>query len=514
MTIVLALILAPTLAGVAAFFIRSTALRRGILVLTALAHSGLTAAAWTLRATGGSGTGSGLGAGAWLGLDGAGILFLATTSALFLASAVYAVGFLRRESRAAASDLQESLIFRNAPEAVFTGCMLLFLAAMTLVTLSRNLGLLWVAVEATTLASAPLIYFHRSPRSLEATWKYLLVCSVGIALALLGTFFLGVAAAAAGPGGKPLSLMLDDLLAGAPGLQVPWLKAAFILLLVGYGTKMGLAPLHTWLPDAHSESPSVVSALLSGAVLNCAFLGILRVHQVCIAASQEAFAQDLLVLLGLLSLAVAAVFILGQTDYKRLLAYSSVEHMGILSLGVGLGGVGAFGSAFHAINHSFTKAMLFLLAGNILAVYGTKTIAGVRGVARVLPFSGILWLAGFFAVTGTPPFGSFWSELTILKAAVDQHREVVGALYLAFLALIFMGTATAFLHMAQGEPSPGASAARLRGRWLSQAPAAALGIAVLALGLYMPLGLRQLLEEVATMLGGTMLGGAMPGGLR
>ena len=206
---------------------------------------------------------------------------------------------------------------------------------MTLVTVSHHFGLMWVGVEATTLASAPLIYFHRQHRSLEATWKYLLICSVGIALALLGNFFLAVAA---GRAGRQLDgpLSLSDLSGRCRiGLIVSWLKAAFLFFLVGYGTKMGLAPLHTWLPDAHSEAPSVVSALLSGALLNCAFLAILRVHRFAPPPGEAAFSQGLLVFFGLISMGVAAMFILGQADFKRMLAYSSVEHMGILALGVG-----------------------------------------------------------------------------------------------------------------------------------------------------------------------------------
>ncbi len=490
-----ALFLIPTLAGASAFLLRHAGLRRGLLVGTALAHTALTAWAWGQLAVADPE--------AWLALDPLGLLFLSITSALFLGAAFYSVGYLRRESDGAHQDFEESFLFTNEPEAVFVGCMLFFLAAMTLVTVSRHLGVLWVAVEATTLASAPLIYFHRHHRSLEATWKYLLVCSVGIALALLGNFFLGVAAASAGPGGKPVSLLLDDLLANASSLQTPWLKAAFILLLVGYGTKMGLAPMHTWLPDAHSESPSVVSALLSGAVLNCAFLGILRTFQVCRAAGQAAFAQDLLITLGLLSMGVAAMFILGQTDYKRLLAYSSVEHVGILALGVGLGGVGAFGSIWHAINHSLTKAMLFLVAGNILTVYRTKSIREVRGVARVLPLTGVLWIAGFLAITGTPPFGVFFSELMILKASFDQYHEWVGAVYLVLLGVIFIGLATAFLRTSQGGSPPEAAPERLSHRWLAQVPPALFGLAVLGLGIHLPARLRTVIEEAAGMLGGS-----------
>ncbi|HUI28113.1 MAG TPA: proton-conducting transporter membrane subunit, partial [Candidatus Kryptonia bacterium] len=396
-------------------------------------------------------------------------------------------------------DFEEALWFANAPEATFTTCLLLFLAAMTLVTVSHRFGLLWLAIEMTTLASAPLIYFHRHHRSLEATWKYLLVCSVGIALALLGNFFLAVAAS--NHGGEPIPLVLNDLIERAAELHVPWLKAAFLLLMVGYGTKMGLAPLHTWLPDAHSEAPSVVSALLSGALLNCAFLGVLRIQQVCEAAGQGAFGRDVFVDFGLLSMAVAAVFIVGQPDYKRMLAYSSVEHMGLLSLGVGLGGVAAFGAMLHAVNHSLTKAMLFLIAGNILAAYRTKSTRDVRGVLRVLPMSGVLWVTGFLAITGSPPFGPFLSELTILRGALDQDRSVVAFLYLTFLAVIFVGMATAVLRMAQGTPATEATNAPGGEPVSAIVPSAVLAAIVLVLGLYIPGPLRDALAAAARTLG-------------
>ena len=331
-------------------------------MLAAVAHTTLVAACWVqLPAAAVNG---------WMAIDAPALLFLSITSVLFVAAAVYAVSYLAQEARIGKHDSDgEEVPFVNFPEAVFAGCLLFFLATMTLVSVSRHLGLMWVGVEATTLASAPLIYFHRNHRSLEATWKYLLICSVGIALALLGNFFVAVAARSAG--GSTIHLTIDDLVAHATSLNPLWLKAAFLFFLVGYGTKMGLAPLHTWLPDAHSEAPSVVSALLSGALLNCAFLTILRVHSLLSAAKLASFSSDLLVLFGLISMAVAAVFILGQSDFKRMLAYSSVEHMGILSLGIGIGGVATFGAMLHTVNHSLTKAMLFLAAGNILALYRT-----------------------------------------------------------------------------------------------------------------------------------------------
>jgi hydrogenase-4 component F len=489
--VIAALLLVPLLAGTVAFGLRHDGARRVLLVAAAAAHAALTAAAWVVAPApvwGG-----------WLALDAIGQVVLAVTSALFLACAVHAAAYLRREGQGARRDFGEGLLFDNAPEATFTACLLLFLAAMTLVTLSQRFGLLWVAVEATTLASAPLIYFHRHHRSLEATWKYLLVCSVGIAIALLGNFFLAVAAAP--PGAVPLPLVVQDLVGGAAHLDRTWLEAALVLFLVGYGTKVGLAPLHTWLPDAHSEAPSVVSALLSGALLNCAFLGIVRAQQVCVAAGVADFGRGLLLGFGLLSMGVAAVFIHGQADYKRLLAYSSVEHMGIVALGIGLGGVGTFGALLHVLGHSAAKATLFLVAGNILAAYRTKSTREVRGVLRLLPVSGTLWVLGLFAITGSPPFGPFLSELTILRAALDHGHPWIALAFLALLAVVFVGMGSAVLAMAQGNPPEGTRVPAASEPLTTIAPAMACFAVALVLGVWVPPSLRAVLERAAQALG-------------
>ncbi len=484
------LVLIPACAGIVTFFVASDRLRRGLLIFAALTQTALSLETWIVWPTpvlcG------------WLAEDALGRLIETLTSVLFLAVSFYAVAYLREERSQPHSDIEEGFIFSNAREASFTGCLLLFLAAMTLVAVSQQVALLWIAVEATTLASAPLIYFHRHHRSLEATWKYLLICSVGIALALLGVFFLAVAATS--PDGSTIALMMQDLRLNAHHLNVPWFKAAFVLLLVGYGTKMGLAPFHTWLPDAHSEAPSVASALLSGALLNCAFLGILRAQEICVAAGLADFSDRLLLAFGLLSMAVAAVFISGQTDYKRMLAYSSVEHMGILAVGVGLGGAAVFGAVLHIINHSLTKAMLFLVAGNLLALYRTKNTDGVAGVLSVAPASGVLWLLGLFAITGSPPFGPFLSEFTILKAALDQGQILIAVAYLAILAVILAAMAAPALAMAQGTPAEPVAPARPRSMALSVAPAM-LGIGVLVMGIYMPPVLSRALREAARLLG-------------
>jgi hydrogenase-4 component F len=296
--------------------------------------------------------------------------------------------------------------------------------------------------------------------------------------------------------------------ARAGSLDTRWLKAAFLLLLIGYGTKMGLAPMHTWLPDAHSEAPSVVSALLSGALLNCAFLALLRILAVCSAAGLGQFGRQTLLVFGLVSMGVAAGLIIGQPDYKRMLAYSSVEHMGILAVGVGLGGAGDWGALFHAVNHSLTKAALFLLAGNILAAYGTKRSAEVGGALRSLPITGALWIAGFFAIVGAPPFGAFTSELAILRAAVTSGSWVVVAAYSLLLAAIFAGMMSVLVRMAQGNRAA-PSATGLRGTPGSGAPETVLSVAAptglilltAGLGLYVPRFFDQVLREAARILG-------------
>ena len=501
------LVAMPAISALLAFALPWNWVRRGLLVASAIGQVGLVAACFARQPQ--------PVLNGWIALDAVSLLFLGITSLVFCVVCVYSVGYLARERVRMPNEPSDEVPFVNFPEAVFTGCLLMFLAAMTLVTLSHHWGLMWVAVEATTLASAPLIYFHRHPRSLEATWKYLVICSVGIALALLGNFFLAVAARACQT--TTLHLAVAELELHARELDPLWLKAAFLLLLVGYGTKMGLAPLHTWLPDAHSEAPSVVSALLSGVLLNCAFLAILRGHALLGKAGLRDFSQDLLVLFGLASMAVAAIFLIRQMDYKRLLAYSSVEHMGILALGVGIGGVAGFGSMFHAVNHSLTKAMLFLAAGNTLAYFHSKSTLEARGVLRVLPITGFLWIVGTLAITGSPPFGTFLSEFAILKGMLDGSRYLVAVFYLFALATVFLAMLATVIPIVYGKPSagdvPGPAADRRLPFESSPRSASAgeplwsvatpvlLALAVLVLGLYLPPGLSDLLHRAAAAVG-------------
>ncbi len=481
MTVIIgAVVGVPAVAALGAWGVRSVRVQLAVLIGTAVVHLGSTVALWFSAAP--------IESGSLIGIDALGLLVLSLVSLLFLAAALYSVPYLLDGTHEEAT----------APER-FVPCLLAFLAAMSLVTVSRNLALLWAAVEATTLASAPLIYFYRRPGALEATWKYLLICSVGIALALLGSFFLGVASTT--PDGRAPGLGLDEMMAIAPSLDHRWLRAAFVLVLVGYGTKMGLAPLHTWLPDAHSQAPSPVSALLSGALLNCALLGILRFYAVCVAAGDAAFARTLFLVLGFASLLVGAGMLLGQRDYKRLLAYSSVENMGIIAVGLGVAGTATYGALLHMVNHSLVKAALFLLAGNVLRAYGTTAVAEVRGAGRLLPASAALLMLGSFAIGGSPPFGPFVSEFTVFVGAMRGNAPWLGVVFVVLLGIAFIGIAGALFPMLHGDVS--ASASDVRGeRTLTLAPPAMLAFLVVVLGLYVPAGLDTLLRHAAAALGG------------
>ncbi|MBI2346649.1 MAG: hypothetical protein HYV03_07210 [Deltaproteobacteria bacterium] len=457
---------------------RNRELRRRCLFLGALSHLVGTATCYFPNV--------GLRFNAYLALDPLGLCFLSLTSILFFLVALYSFGYFFKEYRAG-----EEHGIRH----LYAPCMIFFLAAMTLATLTTHLGLFWVAVEATTLATAPLIYYHHHARALEAAWKYLLICSVGIALALLGIFFI----AAAGKG-KGLDLFVADFVANAHLLDPRWLKIGFLLIVVGYGTKMGLAPLHNWLPDAHAEAPSSVSALLSGALLNIAFLGILRTYQICLAAGLAPFANRVLILFGLVSLGVALVFIVNQKDYKRLLAYSSVEHMGILALGIGIGA--PFAALLHMINHSLTKVLLFLTAGQIVLGYRTKKAADVNGLLRTLPITGSLFCIGGIAIMGLPPFAPFVSKFLILKACLLHNHPVVATCYLLFLGIIFVAMAKIILGMVQGEKRelPGT----LERYPILLISPIVLAIDVLILGVYLPPEFVRFLHDAARGLGGEL----------
>ena len=424
----LLLIILPLAGAAIAFAIPSNRYRPWLLPLTAIAH--LSVCAWLLP------QGSQWTLDRWLAIDPLSRLFVGFISLLFLICSLYAPGYLRLRA--------------HRDNRVLCGCLLLVLAMMSLVTLSHHLGLMWIAMEATTMATAPCVYFNRTPRSLEATWKYLVIGSVGIALALLGSFFLAYSMLEAG---SQSTLMFDDLVRHSHKLSLPWLHAAFVLLLVGYGTKMGLAPMHTWKPDAYGEAPGMVGALLAGGLTSCAFLCVLRFYHVAQIAQDGEYARRLLIFMGLLSMGTAAVFMSKQRDIKRLLAYSSVEHMGMLVFGIGIGGTAAAGSLLHVIHNGLCKAGLFLAAGNIHRAYGSKSTDQIQGLLRRLPVSGWMMVILFFAITGSPLFGPFVSEYQILSGAFARGETACGIGFLVLLLIVFLGMGSTLLGCAMG-PSP------------------------------------------------------------
>jgi hydrogenase-4 component F len=473
------LIIVPLAGALAAFLLPSDRFRPAVVALVAMIHT--TLAVMIVR--GGSTTVYGSD---WLRLDALGRLVLLVVSTLFLICALYCIGYLS--------------VRANRANRIFCTALLGFLAMTSLVTLSQHLTIIWVGMEATTLTTALLLYFNHNQRSLEATWKYLMVGSVGIALALLGTLFLAYGALIGF--GEP-SLLFSDLIARAKQLPAPWVRTAFVFLLVGYGTKMGLAPLHTWKPDAYGEAPGVVGALLAGGLTSCAFLALLRVYRIVDAAGQGHFARELLVVFGLLSMATAAAFMVGQRDFKRLLAYSSVEHMGILVLGIGIGGAGIFAALLHVINNALTKGVLFLSAGNIHRAFKSKRLEDVTGALVRLPVSAGLFIAGFFAITGSPPFGPFVSELAILLAAIHHQRYVIGALYLVLLAIVFLGMGSTVLSVVQGTPPEDAAGRGFRDSVSNTFPIVASLALALLMGLWIPGPISSLLHEAARLLGGS-----------
>ncbi|ABB30615.1 NADH/Ubiquinone/plastoquinone (complex I) [Geobacter metallireducens RCH3] len=472
------ILLIPLLGAITAWLIPSDRSRPWVLPVVGTLHLALTIEA-ALTPTSPS-------VGMWLHLDAIGKLVLLSVSLLFFASGLYAVEYLAYR--------------RERPNRLLCAMLPVCLSAMTLVAFAHHLGLLWVAIETTTLTMTPLLYFNRNARSIEATWKYMLICSVGIALALLGLLFLAYSTVVARI--EP-TLLLEPLVANARLLSPAWLKAAFVFLLVGYGTKMGLAPLHTWKPDAYGEAPGLVGGLLAGGLVTCSFVGLLRAYQVCVAANGTTFHRDALVLMGLLSMATAAVFMARQADFKRMLAYSSVEHVGILAVALGLGKGALAGALLHLVNNSLTKGVLFLAAANIHRSYNSKRCEQVRGALRRLPWSGGLFLAGFFAVTGSPPFGLFVSEFSIISSAMTQGGEWIGGLILFFLAAIFLGMARTVLPVVMGESSR-IEHTGYRDRFLTVVPPLILMGVVLMLGIWIPEPLSRLITEGAALLGGNV----------
>jgi hydrogenase-4 component F len=367
------------------------------------------------------------------------------------------------------------------------------LAAVT----TDNVAVMWVAIEATTLASAVLIPLRVSKASVEASWKYVLIGSVGIALAFVGTVvayfdFVGRTGLQ-----RADALNWSALLAAGPGMHPQVVQLAFVFLLVGYGTKAGLAPMHTWLPDAHSEAPPPLSAMMSGVLLAVALYAIVRWKTVVHAAAGGPYADRLLITLGVASLAVAVFSLVVQRQYKRLLAYSSVEHTGLMCLALGLGPLGAFGAMLHLVNHTVAKSMMFFLSGRILDRYRTADVARVSGLLTAMPVTGGLFAVGTLALMGLPPFGLFLSKFAVVRAGFVAGRPVLTATVIALLLIAFVALLSHLNRMLYGAPPAEVRVGEVW-RW-GLLPLGACAMLLVVLGLGLPGPLRALLDRVVAI---------------
>jgi hydrogenase-4 component F len=366
-----------------------------------------------------------------------------------------------------------------------------FALTMLLAVLTQNVALMWVAIEATTIASAVAIPLTRTKASVEASWKYMLICSVGIALAFAGTvlaYFDFVSIAGALPG----ALNWSVLRANAPALHRELMQLAFVFILVGYGTKAGLAPMHTWMPDAYSEAPPSIAAMMSGVLVAVSMYAIIRWKAVVDATGTVAFTNTLLLGAGMLSVGIGAFSLVIQRHYKRMLAYSSVEHMGLVGVGLALGPAGMFAALLHLVNHAVAKSMVFLLAGRIGHRYGTTEIAGVSGLLRAMPWTGGLFVAVILALIGLPPFGLFVSEFLLIRAAFLSGQPAVAAVVIVLLLTVFVSLVRHANAMLYGDLPNGVTVGE-RPDWRVMG-LAACGALLALFGLVLPSGVSDLLQ--------------------
>ena len=484
------IVLIPLLSGLACWPLRERAklerlnlLAFGIVAVLAVWLGARVLARGTVEAFGG-----------FLRADALSALVVSLIAFVALACATYSVGYLRSEERAGRIDARQLQRYY-----VLTP---VFVGAMMAVPLVNSLGLLWVAMESATLASVLLVRFYNQKSSLEAAWKYIIIGSAGIALALLGTVLTYFAALPALGEHAAHGFNWSVLVGVADRCQPAAMRLAFVLVLVGYGTKAGLAPMHTWKPDAYSEAPVPAAALLGAGFINCALYGIARFYTLAAKCLGHDYAGNLLVLFGVGSILVAAPFVLTQRNFRRLLAYSSIDQSGIMVAALGFGGkLGALGMVLHMLFHGVTKPLMFFCAGNVQQRFGTPYFRNVTGVIHTLPWTGALFLMGTFAITGVPPFSLFQSEFTALSAALAADRPWMAGLVVAGIVTIFAGFLVRMAKLNLGQPAPGTT----RGTECPWKLGAMLLVAVpaVALGLVLPTPIYELVRTAAQLLGGS-----------
>lgn len=422
----------------------------------------------------------------WLYLDGLSALVLGILGLVGLITGLYSIGYIGHEYR------EGELTARKV--ATYYGLFNLFLATMILSVTSNNVIMMWVGIEATTISSVFLVGFYGKRSSLEAAWKYIMICSVGVAFGLFGSIltYSNAAAVISNPAHAILWTVIRDQ---AQLLDPTLVQLAFIFALVGFGTKTGLFPMHAWLPDAHSEAPSPVSALLSAGLLNCALLVILRYYIITVKVLGTGFPQFLMLAFGFLSVAVAAFFILTQKDIKRKLAYSSVENMGLVTLAIGLGPVGAVAGLFHMINHSLVKALLFCASGNVLLKYGSRDMGVVKGLIKVAPKTGLVLAGGLLALSGVPPFSIFLSEFMIVTAGIGSGHTALFVVLMLLLTVVLAGFVKVISDCVFGEAPENVKPGGVG--FLTLAPVAIALVLVLVMGVRVPDVVTQSIDRAA-----------------
>ena len=422
----------------------------------------------------------------FLRVDALGLVFLLLVAVLTLAVSIYTVGWLREAvavGNMRADTLRSYFVLVHA-----------FVATMVVTVLADNLGVLWIAMEGTTITSAVLIGYHGHHHGLEAAWKYIIVTTIGISFGLFGTVLVYAAYAAAVPvPGGAGALSWSAIMQVASTLDPGIVRIGFVFVMIGYGTKAGLAPMHLWLPDAHSQAPTPVSALLSGVLIKCALLGIIRFQTIAAAACGPEFPAQVLLVFGVISVVVATPFILAQHDIKRLLGYHSVEHVGIVALGLGFGGpIGTYGALLHVVNHGVTKALAFFAAGTAIARYGSRDMRVIRGLLAVAPVGATFLMLAALSLAGMPGFSIFVSELMALRAGIGHGHFTAIAIFLAMVVVIFAGLLHHAGAMAFGEPP--AAAGREPEAWSPLLGMLVLAAIMVLTGLTIPASFDALLR--------------------
>jgi len=484
------LLLLPLLAGLLCLATRSRQSweRLNLIAFALLVPLALKVAADVLK----GGTVSALGG--FLRADALSALVIGLTVFVAMVCAIYAVGYFRADARAGTiTDAQLRRYYVLTP---------LFVALMLLVPLADNLGVMWVATEGTTLVSVLLVTFYNQRTSFEAGWKYIIIGSIGISLALFGTVFTYYSAVSVLGADTHQGMNWSALIGIAEKFDQKAMRLAFILVLLGYGTKAGLAPMHTWKPDAYSEAPVPTAALLGAGFINCAIYSIARFNVLAVKCLGDEFPGKLLAVFGIASILVAAPFIVAQRNFRRILAYSSIDHAGIMVAALGFGGkLGALGVTLHMLFHAVTKPLMFFCAGNVQQHFATPYFWKVRGAMGSLPWTSGLFLMATLAITGTPPFSIFQSEFTTLSAALAADRGWWALLFMVGVVTIFAGFLVHIVKLTLGAPRHDAPERGAECPWKLGAMTLVAAV-VVALGFWLPGPLYQLVQQTARIIEG------------